>query len=1317
MRIFRPGIGSTIRVVSLLLITFAGFLVSTSDTNLPSLGITLFGVSAGLLLILFKSSGHIFKLPGDTILWALAWISWSIASTTQAITAVNLPSGMLELYRFPGSDFVYILLASATVYVGLNLVIRNPASGQFWSALLGASVWSSGLFFRSFVVREAGPIYGSIGAFLLLAYFSYKGNLFSKLFTSRTLSFWRWAFFYSAILLLSALLSPSVGESLGYWLRMVLTLFLAAFLTVGLSQDPHMKKFMVWTVIILAGIVPTVWSISEMISLGISLDWETALRFRLHPTEMGGGNLIARMVLCAVPLAIVQLSENSKISKITSFFARKGLVVLVIAGMIFTIFQSVSWVGRYAFAISTIALVILVFWNVIWKTLKSWFLRIEFRVILLVMFALSLTLVVTEIIKAAPNVNIYSFNARQIHWKGSLLTTRDNLLLGGGPGNKIIYTKYTGDVRATLIGQQLLDDPLYTADLPRTLAYHSHNLLLEIVATTGLIGLIAFLIMLYTLLHNGIQQYKVSESTDRWLMAACLAGISGELAWGVLDVLFDIPPFFSFPIWILLGLLLASPSSQDNNYHYHENKPTQGWHHILRLALVIFIVLLPSWASKLYASGYTAFQEQRWLDAKTSLRQSTLLNFLDAEALHMLGQAYIQLGEWNDAETLYINSLAIKKEYSPFLYRLGWLARKKNNHAEALSYFKRAIDSDPYEIWQKGLYSSAALTYISNGQLNEAIKYLTLGGRVSPTSFPGTEWVKVENREGKVELILDPVYSEGSSEQLNKRIDMWLGVADINSRQFEISATQEQSLSYSDFLEYMFKEAQKFQDIDPLEQSIWFSSLAEISGNAGYIEEAEFFLDSYRRLNPKSAYSDRRLAEILKDRGQLNEAREYLTKALTTSPTNITSKYQLLLIDLQEKKWSQAFALLTDITKQKQNDNYEWHVDLTELYDAWAEYYRNLGDWQKARSALSALAMMRSGPGDYLLLAEAERVLALDNNAEKSCVNAMNAAIRMQIRPLDPILVNIASCFTSPSNMPEKNKHNAFIFYIIEGHYFKHRNQPVNAIKSYRNARDLRRDEAAPALFMANVYESSGQYDEAEKYYIEAFNINSREPLPLLLLGKMLESRGNFDQALLYFQKLIKVSPGWDEAQVSLANIYMTQGDLDLASGYLKRAQLSAREYDDRVFMDLISQLPYTSKQVDSIGRIYTDFFTIGNQRLPVIFMHPESEAVYQISLPSDKPLKFVAYAALSPESWTRPGDGVEFEVKIQTSTGQVVEIFNTVITPQESMVNKSWTPIEIDLKEYSGMNIKLVLHTHPGYQNNYNYDWAGWGTPRLILK
>ena len=117
-----------------------------------------------------------------------------------------------------------------------------------------------------------------------------------------------------------------------------------------------------------------------------------------------------------------------------------------------------------------------------------------------------------------------------------------------------------------------------------------------------------------------------------------------------------------------------------------------------------------------------------------------------------------------------------------------------------------------------------------------------------------------------------------------------------------------------------------------------------------------------------------------------------------------------------------------------------------------------------------------------------------------------------------------------------------------------------------------------------------------------------------------------------------------------------------------------------------------------------------------VLYQHPAfsgaSRLAYTVWI--DKGTVLAFDVATAPESWEQPGDGVTFAVYVESDQG-ARQLFSTYIDPKRDQADRRWHPQAVDLGAYAGQVVTLIFETGTGPADDYRYDWAGWGTPRLL--
>jgi hypothetical protein len=208
--------------------------------------------------------------------------------------------------------------------------------------------------------------------------------------------------------------------------------------------------------------------------------------------------------------------------------------------------------------------------------------------------------------------------------------------------------------------------------------------------------------------------------------------------------------------------------------------------------------------------------------------------------------------------------------------------------------------------------------------------------------------------------------------------------------------------------------------------------------------------------------------------------------------------------------------------------------------------------------------------------------------------------------------------------------------------------------------------------------------------------------------------------ALDAYRKAVARTPGWSDAHLALGNLLLKLNINEPAAAEYQAAQQLNHPYPAGLLLDLLVGLPKAELSATyKDGYIKADSFTIVNSQKAVIFMHPESYAAYTLRLPNTQPgekifLKFSA--GISPDSWSQPGDGVDFRVDVQgASPAQTV--FSQYLNPKGAAADRRWMDAKIDLSAFAGQDVRILLKTSSGPASDPQFDWAGWGEPMIVIE
>lgn len=1317
----------------ILILTISAALVSFSSLLAP------YALSAWPVVFAGSLSGILFSWRRENRLtifgqlpFLMGLISLVAAGTTQALAANGVPSGQLPLHALPGQELIFLLIGASAAFGLTWLSLAETGWGPAGAALGAAALFSSVAFFRVSAVIEVGYAFSTLAGFTLLGMSAIlkqttpEGGL---QFQRNTQAYWKWALIPLAVLGAAVMLSPVPNQSLVYVLYILVLVGLAALAAVQIRRNRGWN-LAAETILALGAGLPVLLGLVKTAGIFVEFGPSAGLAYRLHPSEMGGANLLARSILIAAPFGLALLLKRQP-RKMRGGLDRAGLALLealILAVMLY----ARSYEGFFAWLVGLFIFALLASWpriHTVWKRMTS---KPAFAAIVIITGVIMIAAVLYAGARVGYSINPYSFNGRFQHWVGAFTAWKDHPLFGGGPDNEYLYAQSAGDLTILGESQEFLDDPLYVIRYHRgLLLVHAHNLLLETAAFSGLVGLLALLGMLAALVWTGVKIWKQTRPELKLLAAACLAGIAGDLAWGLLDVIRETPPFFSFPIWLVIGLLLSLPAGEQTEVETSvPSHPLLGttWLTGIAVAAGLLLVLLPSITSNRYSSGFLAFQEHRWEDAARNFRQAAAFNPLNAQYAWMQSKAELELEQWEQAEASLQKANKLKQGYSPYLAQAGWLAWMRGNLQAANTYFEAALENDPLESWTSGLYANLGLLKASQGKPDEASVDFARSLELHPELATADYWVKAEQPDGSVRVTLAADFSpEGGSTTLHNRIMAQLGMADISATHFDPSPAQDRPLYLENVFDTLHASYLAAESKGEANAHLILAAESEAARLAGLeARAAAAFLD-YQALRPDSAYGYQGLGTIYASTEDgLAEAQAWLEKALEVSPKNLDVLRILAQVQLDRGDVEGAGATLASTTPIASSNAFQLRLFDVDLMKSLVQWYRASGDVEKIRQTLEGLAAIQGTADDYLTLARENQNRQDWETAAKNCWKAYDALTERWVRPYDSRLWDTAICISQSGQTDEQveqrsaTAESGFTQALFLGHTSRLRGENERGEAFYRLAAQARRNESAPHYYLGELYTAMGRTTEAEYELEQAAELDEHESLPLLSLGRLYEDTGNLDAAQEAYLAAVDRTPGSEEAQLALANVYLRTGQPSRAIPHLAVVKEINAHPASSANIDLVASLgeAVLSENVTE-GFVKGAICDLNGVQTMSIFMHPVSSAEYTLNLPvldtgEDLWLRFKV--GTQTGSWDQAGDGVTFKAVLQ-GEGRDRVLYSVYLDPKHNLEERDWEGAQIRLNEYAGQEVRLTLMTDGGEAGDLQYDWACWGSPSILVE
>lgn len=123
----------------------------------------------------------------------------------------------------------------------------------------------------------------------------------------------------------------------------------------------------------------------------------------------------------------------------------------------------------------------------------------------------------------------------------------------------------------------------------------------------------------------------------------------------------------------------------------------------------------------------------------------------------------------------------------------------------------------------------------------------------------------------------------------------------------------------------------------------------------------------------------------------------------------------------------------------------------------------------------------------------------------------------------------------------------------------------------------------------------------------------------------------------------------------------------------------------------------------------------INNLIRSAIFAPASTKIKSKIKVPIDGTRLTFSFGVM-PEAWDKPGDGVEFRVRLDTRESEPEDIlFSKYINPKSDDADRKWFQGEVDLIRFKGKEISLIFETRGSPVSPITptqdcaYDWAVW--------
>jgi len=493
------------------------------------------------------------------------------------------------------------------------------------------------------------------------------------------------------------------SEGLRNNLYVLINCVLAYYVAVNLIRDEKSIK----KVLFLSFIVAFIASVYAILQY---FDMEPIWHQVVNPygikrcvSTFGNPVFISSFLVIMIPLSIVLfISSKSNYSK----FLYTSLTVIMILALFATMARS-SWLGLFA----SLTFIIFVFKKKIF-TYKKWFFSVVLIIFLVMLiptrwnneskpfgfYVIDRAASILSLEKSGP-----AAYQRFLIWLSAWDISKQNPVIGSGWGLfEMLFPFYQ---------QRYLIHPNLTQ---RTHANNAHNVFLENLSQTGIIGLGIFLWLIFCIVKFGFHQIRnVKNDFQKTVAVGIFAGVIGMLVDNVVNVTlyFVIPGFF---FWMNLGILSGLGTSEKKVFKHTIVSKISLSILILIAALLIKMYIATFYAEKNYFTGFKLAKRQNTPieQAIPYLEKAHQLHRLEVNNNYELANGYarmsaqfryagapVQADEYQKkAIWAYKEAIAANPGYDEIYFNMATIHAQRKEFDIAEENYKRAVFINPFSL-------------------------------------------------------------------------------------------------------------------------------------------------------------------------------------------------------------------------------------------------------------------------------------------------------------------------------------------------------------------------------------------------------------------------------------------------------------------------------------------------------------------------------------------------------------------------------------------------------------------------------------------
>ena len=233
---------------------------------------------------------------------------------------------------------------------------------------------------------------------------------------------------------------------------------------------------------------------------------------------------------------------------------------------------------------------------------------------------------------------------------------------------------------------------------PRLLFIYAHNLYLDVLHGSGLLGMAAFLLLVVALLRELFLRLKQASGETRAVVVGALAALAAFGVHGVFDSVHHTEPLCAMMLAILLGAALGIPlpgraAPEKKAFRLTHFRPLWG------LLLTAF-AWLHLWQVQPFYAGAAAADNGDWAEAVAQYREASRRNPGMAAASQQLGISLAMLAQSEpqllpEALAALVKTEQLDPTYALHSANVGMLYLQTGEPIEAINHLLEAVEKAP----------------------------------------------------------------------------------------------------------------------------------------------------------------------------------------------------------------------------------------------------------------------------------------------------------------------------------------------------------------------------------------------------------------------------------------------------------------------------------------------------------------------------------------------------------------------------------------------------------------------------------------------